>query len=300
MKWWLIFGILSSLIAGLWGLFDKLSSFQNSFVSTIILYSTATLLSFLLFVIFTKKLKFSKYGFLAGASAGIGTLFLLYSLMKNSLILIFPFVSMGAVVFFLMILIIDKPKYAGKQKVLISLGMILSFIGIFVVATGSVGFANFFKEFRLSWIYVIEGIVVLLGGASWTYLTYKSASKERVNTVTYNFWNFFGSFVVGIIAFFIFFPGSALSSITFKGIIYPVLAGLCIMWACFFAFKSFKGTTTKTKVQEAMVGILTNCELIPLFFFSYFILHEWVIEGFIGSLMVIVGLVVLNLAESVK
>ena len=60
-----------------------------------------------------------------------------------------------------------------------------------------------------------------------------------------------------------------LSSLTVLGYLYPFLAGICITFGCFLVFTAFQKTTTKTKLQEAIVAILANGELIPLLFLSY-------------------------------
>ncbi|MCX6742111.1 MAG: hypothetical protein NTX24_02970 [Candidatus Pacearchaeota archaeon] len=296
---WLWFGIIGVLISGLWGLFDKLSGFQNPFASNLILYSTAILSGFLLFVLFSKKLRFSKYSLLAGLFAGVGNFFLIYSLVKNYLILVLPFVSMASVAFFLMILFIEKPKYNRGQKILISIGIILNFIGMFLVAIGSVGISEFIKQFTFNWTYLLQVVMVLLGFTFWTFFTYKSASKEKIDAVTYNFWNVAASFFVAIIVTLIFSPSmfSGVFSLSFKGYLYPAIAGLAVVGGCFFTYKAYKATTNKTKLQEAIIAILSNGELIPLLFLSYFILHEWVWEGFIGTIIVLIGLCVLHFAE---
>lgn len=295
---WLIFAILSALFAGLWGFLDKLSAFQNPFTSNFIFYLAVILFSFFLMIIFSKKIKFSKYGLLAGLVVGIANIFLIYSLVKNSLILIFPFIPMGAVVFFLILLFTEKPQYNVKQKIVLSIGMISAFIGIFIVSTGSMGISTFFNEFKFNWFYLLSGFIIMLGAALWTFFTYKSASTENVNVATYLFWNFCTGFVFAFVSFLMFnTQPSNIFSLSLKGYIYPALAGLFNLIGCFFAYRSFKQTNTTSKLQEIITGIIVNCELIPVFFFSYFILHERVFEGFIGSFIVLVGLLVLNYAE---
>ncbi len=82
---WVIFGILAAVAFAFLDLFEKLSSFQNPFYSTILIFAVATIL-FVPLAIKSKKEKINIYWFLfSGIFSGIGTLFLLYALMENFL-----------------------------------------------------------------------------------------------------------------------------------------------------------------------------------------------------------------------
>ncbi len=298
---WLIYGIFAAILFGLWGLFDKLSSSLNPFASNFILYSTAVLVSFIIFI-GAKKFKFSKYSILAGIFAGIGNFFVLYALLKNMLILVLPFVSMAGAIFFVIVYFTEKPKYTTKQKVLAVGGLVLSIVGIFVIATGSTGFSNFFEQLTIDTSYIIPAIFIMVGFSLWTYFTYKSVAKEKIEAVTYNFWNNLSSFVLAILAVILlrYSTFSELGSLPLISYVYPALAGLCVAGGTFLTYCAFKTTTTKTKLQEVMVAILANGELIPLLFLSYFVLGEWVTEGFIGVIIVLVGLFTIHYAEITK
>lgn len=298
---WLVYSILAAALFGLWGLFDKLSSSLNPFVSNFIVYSAAALVSFIVFLS-AREFKFSKYSTLAGIFAGIGNFFVLYALLKNMLILVLPFVSIAGAVFFIIVYFTEKPKYTQKQKVLAVAGLILSVAGIFVIATGSSGFFDFLKQLTIDTSYIIPAICITAGFSLWTYFTYKSVAKDKINATTYNFWNNISSFILATLAVILFKYSafSELGSLPLTGYIYPVLAGLCIAGGTFLTYSAFKTTTTKTKLQEVMVAILANGELIPLLFLSYFVLGEWVTEGFAGAIIVLVGLFVIHYAEVSK
>src|SRR3989344_610526 len=198
MKRWLWYGIAAAVFCGFWGLFDKLSAFQDIFASNFILYSAAFAVA-ILFVLFAGRIKFSKYSLLSGIFAGIGNFFVLYALVKN-------FVILSAAAFFLIVYFTEKPRYTRKQKIFASLGLFLSFLGIFVVASGSVGFFNFIRQLTLDSNYITPAIVFMFGFSLWTYFTYKSVAKESVSPATYSFWTIFGSFVAAIITILIFSP----------------------------------------------------------------------------------------------
>jgi len=232
----------------------------------------------------------------------MGNFFILYSLLKNKLILVFPFVSLAGAVSFLIIWIFEKPKYNQKQKIFAVIGLILCFLGILLVATGSEGLLNFVKELAISPLYLLFSLFVLIGFTLWIFLTYKSVSKEDISSENSTFLSVLGSFVVAVLSVLI-LNYSSITSFQFFNIrsyIYPILAGICVAFGILLTFSAFKGTTTKSKLQEAIVAILANAELIPLLFLSYFILHEWVWEGFVGTIIVLAGLFSLHFAEMIK
>ena len=298
---WLWYGIAAAVFFGFWGLFDKLSAFQDIFASNFILYSAAFAVA-ILFVLFAGRIKFSKYSLLSGIFAGIGNFFVLYALVKNFVILVFPFVSLSAAAFFLIVYFTEKPRYTNKQKIFASFGLFLSFLGIFVVASGSVGFFNFIRQLTLDSNYIAPAVIFMFAFSLWTYFTYKSVAKERVNSATYSFWTILGSFIAAIITILVFSPGvfGQLGSLTKLGYIYPALGGIFVAFGAYCTYSAFKTTTTKTKLQEAIVAILANAELVPLAVLSYFVLGEKVVEGFVGTIILLLGLFLIHYAEVSK
>jgi hypothetical protein len=296
---WLIYGIFAAILFGFWGLFDKLSASLNPFTSNIIIYLTAFILACFM-IMKTKKIQFSKYSFLAGLFAGIGNFFVLYALLKNLLILVLPFVSVSAAIFFLIVYFTEKPKYSGKQKIFAYSGLLLSIVGIIFIATASNGLFNFVKDLTLESSYIIPALFIMVGFSLWTYFTYKSVSKEKINARIYNFWNLLASFLTALIAIIILNLNSLKEIFSISFNIYPMLAGICIAGGTLLTYAAFKTTTTKTRLQETMVAILANGELIPLLLLSYFVLGEWIPQGFIGVIIALIGLILVHLAEISK
>ena len=297
---WLIYGIIAAILFGFWGLFDKLSSSINPFTSNLLLYISAVIV-IIITLMFTRKLKFSKYSVLAGIFSGIGDLTLFYALLTNKLVLAMPFVSFSGATFFILLYLTEKPKYTRKQKIIAFSGLILTIIGMILISTGQIGVFNFFKQFTLDATLLIPGLIILVCFTFWTYFMYKSVSKEKINAVSYSFWLNLTALTVAILAI-LFFNISSLSDLTHfsKDYIFPILSGICIAIGTMLIYSSFKTTTTKTKIQEAIVGILANGELIPLLFLSYFVLGEWVPEGFIGVILVLIGLITIHYTETEK
>ena len=297
---WLIYGILSAILFGLWGLFDKLSAFQNPVISNVMVYLAALLFSFTVVIIANRRIRFSGYGLVAGIFGGTTNFLLLNALLNNYLILVMPFVSAASVVFFLIIYLTERPKYSARQKALAATGMMLCVSGLFLVSVGSVGISDFMKEFSLDSVYVLVSIAIMFSVSLWTYFTYKSVQRDRTDAFTYNFWNILSSFTLSVILLMIIDPGifPGMLSLDRLGYIYPSLSGIAVAAGSIFTFMAFGGTTTKTKLQEIMVAIIANGDVIPLLFFSYFILGEWVTEGFIGVIIVLAGLFTIHYAEA--
>ena len=296
---WLIYGAFSSVLFALWGLFAKLSSFQNPIISNFILASGAFLTAVAVLLATNRRLIFSKFAIIAGFFGGIQSIIILLLLLKNQLILVLPFTSIAGVIFFLIVYFTERPSYNIKQKILAGTGMFFSLVGLFLIATGSVGFVNFFMQISVDATYIFFGILIGVTAAISTYFGYRSTKFEKIDAATYVFWNLVASLVPAIIALLVFNPSAILQlfSLSSAGYYYPTLGGICVSFGIFFMYKAFRKTTTKTKLQEAIIGILSNGELIALPFLSYFILGESVVQGYIGVAVVLIGLSLINYSE---
>ena len=293
---WLITAILATLFFGFYGLFDKLSTFQEPVVSNFIIYFTTVIIGLALLVIRRKKINFSKEAYFSGIFAGVSGLILIYSLVSNFVIIIFPFVSFASVVFFFLILVLEKPKLSSLQKLLVAIGIMISTIGAFISSTSTIGgFFSFLNNFKINLNFLFIGLVISIGFGIWSYFSFVVIKKKNVEILNANFWILLGSFTTAIVA--LFFIDVSNSLILDSRIIFPIMAGLSIIGGSILTLKAYKITTGKSKIQETIIAILTNAEIIPLIFLSYFILREFTVEGFIGAFTVFIGLSILNYAE---
>jgi len=130
----------------------------------------------------------------------------------------------------------------------------------------------------------------------WTCFTYKSATKENISVTAYLFWNYSAGFVFAFIAFLIFNPHpSNIFSLSMKAILSTALAGMFNLIGCLLLI-NLLNDKYNIQVQETIIGIIVNCELIP--YFSFLILScTNGLEGFIGSIIVLIGILMLNFAE---
>jgi len=298
---WLIFGIFSTLMFGFWTFFAKLSSFEGPFISNFLIYLSSLIITVFILLIKRKKIKFSRYAVFAGLIAGLQGTMLLYSFSKNQLILVLPFISFASVVFFLLIYFKEKPKYKIIQKILVIAGLFLSTVGILVVATGTVGFFTFIHQLSLDITYLSLGLAIMIATSAITYFAYR-ASQTEITGNDYAFWNLSASLFFATVIMIFASPTSFSQILSFNllGYLYPAVSGICVTFGILFYFAAFQSTTSKSKIQETVVGILLNSELIPVTFLSYFILGERVTEGFIGSMILLIGLIILNYSDVLK
>lgn len=297
---WLITAILATISFGFFGLFDKLSTFQDPVMSNFIIYFITVVVGLVLVLIKRKKIIFSKEAYLSGLFAGIAGLAILYALVSNFVIIVFPFVSFSSVIFFFIIMLSEKPKLSINQKMLVAIGIIISIIGLIVASTSTIGgFYSFINNFRIDPNFFLLGLLISVGCGLWSFFSFVAVKKKNVEVLNTNFWVLAGCFTTALIAFVI--TGVSISSIIFNfedfRNIFPVFSGLSIVSGSVFALKAYKITSGKSKIQETVVAILTNAEIIPLIFLSYFILNEFTIEGFVGAFIVFIGLSILNYAE---
>ncbi len=299
---WFAKAVLATIFLGFFGLFDKLSTFQDPVISNLIIYFTCTVIFLIFILISRKKLVFSKEAFLSGIFAGVAGLTLLYSLVSNFVLAVFPFVSFASVVFFFIVLFFEKPKLSNYQKLFVATGIIISILGLLIASTATTGgISSFFNILTLNPKLFILGSLISVGYGLWSFFSYVAIKKRNAENLNVNFWIVTGSTVIAIIAFVIIGVSSPIIfNLNDLRNIFPVFAALSIVGGVILALSAYKAASGKSKIQETIVAILTNAEIIPLIFLSYFILNEFTFEGIVGSFIVFIGLSILNYAERLR
>ncbi|MGD0422064.1 MAG: hypothetical protein ABSA92_01260 [Candidatus Bathyarchaeia archaeon] len=295
---WLLVGCLATLSFGSYGLFSKLSAFEHPTVSNLVIYATATICGIVLLVVTGSGVIFSKESFLSGISSNIAALTMLYSLVSNQVLVVFSFVSFASVVFFLIVLGFEKPTLSGRQKWLACVGILVSVLGLFIASTSTVGGINYvLKSATFNPDFLVIAPLMPLGFGLWSYFSFVAIKKKgaKVPTVFFNY--SFGSILVATTSYLVFAQGFPLPRFSELRDIFPVVAGFFVAVGVIFALQSFRMTSGESRIEETVVAILANAEIIPLMFLSYFILGEFTIEGFLGALMVFLGLSILNSAR---
>ncbi|MFH0711323.1 MAG: hypothetical protein V1944_01980, partial [Candidatus Aenigmatarchaeota archaeon] len=176
---WLTTAILAPIFFSLFGFFDKLSTFQSPILSVFIIYLLATVISFLLVVLKKKKIFFQKEAFLSGIFPGIAAILLLYALMSNFLIVVFPFVSFASVIFFLIILFKQRPKLSTYQKLLVGIGILMATGGLIISSASTTGgISSFMRNFASNPYFLFVGFLISVLYGLWSYYTHQAMKKK--------------------------------------------------------------------------------------------------------------------------
>jgi len=242
---------------------------------------------------------FSKNGFLSGATSNIASITMLYTLVSNQVLVVFSFVSFASVVFFLIILAVDKPRFSRKQESIAVVGILVAVAGLFLASTSTVGGIKYLlNDSPINWQFLVLAPIMPIGFGSWAYFSFVAIKKKSENVLTVCLNYSLASFVVAVVAYLFFglhFPFPEFTQIRDS---YPILAGIFVLGGVTIALKSYQLTSGQSRIEETMVAILANAEVIPLTLLSYFILGEITMEGLVGALTVFIGLSILNSARS--
>ena len=296
---WLFTGVLATVFFGFYGLFGKLSIFQNPVISNLMVYVTAVSCGIILILATRKRVLFSLEAFFSGISSGIAALTVLSLLLSNLIVVVFSFVSFSSAIFFGIMLVFEKPKLSVKQKSFTVIGILVSTFGLFLASTSMGGGSIISMSYAFNPYSLLLGSVIPIGFGLWAYLSFVTIEKRNVE-VPIAFLNYsFGSLVVAVISYSIFgmiFPLPVFNFSEFRDF-FPFLAGLSLVGGDILTLKSYAMTSGDSRIQETIIAILSNSEIIPLMCLSYFILKEFAVEGFVGALVVFVGLSILNYAQ---
>ena len=296
---WLFIGALSTVFFAFYGFFGKLSGFQHPLVSNLIVYLTAFICAIIIVLATKRGVAFSKYGFLSGATSNIASMMMLYTLVSNQVLVVFSFVSFASVVFFLIILVVDKPRFSGRQESTAVVGILVAVVGLFLASTSTVGgIKHLLNGSAINWQFLVLAPIMPIGFGAWAYFSFVAIKKEDENVPTVCLNYSLASFVVAAVGYLLFglrFPFPDFSQIRAS---YPILAGVFVLGGVVLALRSYQLTSGQSRIEETMVAILANAEVIPLILLSYFILGEITMEGLVGAVTVFIGLSILNSARS--
>ena len=296
---WFFMGILSTLCFAFYGFFGKLSEFQHPLVTNLIIYATASICGIPLIIANRRGFRFSKSGFLSGVASNIGAIIMLYTLISNQVLVVFSFVSFASVIFFLVILAIDKPRLSPNQKLIATVGVLVAAFGLFLASTSTAGgIRHVLNNPIVSWQFLLLAPIMPLSFGCWAYFSFVAIKKnnENVSNICLNY--SLASLTVASTAYLLFRQTFPMADLFMIRNLYPILAGMFVLIGVGFTLKSYEFTSGQSRIEETMVAILANAEIIPLIFLSYFILKEITIEGFAGALTVFIGLSILNSART--
>ncbi len=296
---WLVYGILGIIGFGLFGFFNKLSTFTNSFVANLVIQVTSLATAVVVFAVLRKsKFKFSKYSFLAGVCACIGTLFLLFALEANQLIIVYPFASMAGLVFFAILHLQHKYNYTKKQLGTILVGSGLIVLGLAFAAIGASGGFSGFTGLNLKFLLFGLGVMFFWGLLS--YFWFKSRVVQKDETLSSLLSTMIGVSLTAVIGVLLFNSAQLFSLTISTQYIYPIFSGIAGAFGAYFILLAYGSITPKEPVKGLILAILTNGELIPVTILALLILGEYSFEGLIGVAASLTGIVLLNYTEYLK
>lgn len=296
---WLYVGVLSTLFFAFYGLFGKLSAFQYPLVTNLVIYTTAVICGILIVFATGRVPAFSKEGFLSGITSNIGSMTMLYVLASNQVLVVFSFVSFASVIFFLLILVFEKPKLSSRQESIAIIGILVAVFGLFLASTSTAGDINhLLTNSAVDWHFLAIAPAMPIGFGFWAYFSFVAIKKKNANVPTVCLNYSLASFVVAAIAYLLFGMNFQLPVFSQLRECYPIIAGLFVVGGVALTLKSYQLTSGDSRIEETMVAILANAEIIPLIFLSYFILREITVESLLGAFTVFVGLSILNSARA--
>jgi drug/metabolite transporter (DMT)-like permease len=289
--------MLSTLFFAFYGLFSKLSTLQPTVVNLII-FTASGLCGIIPALIIERKITFSKEGFLSGICSGGSVLITLFMLVSNQVLVVFSFVSFSSVVFFLIILALEKPILSRKQEFLAVIGIVVSTVGLLIASTSMVGITNLSTNSLFNPYYLIIASGIPISTGFWAYFSFVAIKKVRSTVSTVLLSYSFAALAIALLGYSLFGLSSPLPAFSQLSNFFPVMAGLSLMGGVMLTLKAYEMTSGESRIEDTIVAILANAEIVPLIFLSYFILREFTIESIVGAFTVFIGLSILNAARA--
>jgi len=295
---WLTNGIIGVIFYGFFALFNKLSSGTDNISTNFIIQATYFLSTAMLLLVLRKqKFSWSTSAFIAGLCGSTGTWIVLTALEKNHLIIVYPFAALSSIVFIACNFLFYKVTYTGRKLTWLLAGMIISCTGLFFAAVGgSGGLPTFVQTFAINTVFLAQGISVLILWGLTAFFWFKSRVMDKAEASTTLWWSALGSVLVVCIMLFI--HPSSIANIELS--LYPILSGRSILGGSYFILQAFGQTKTASSIKNVVLAILTNGEIIPVTLFALIILQEYSLEGMLGSVASIIGIILLNVADAVE
>ncbi len=228
------------------------------------------------------------YGF--AAAAGIIISMLLYLLFfaytHYDLAQIFPFLSLSALLFFFIDVVIYRRNIPRRQGLVILSGMFIMILGAFF--TGSTGFS-----FNILLLPLIVAFIVLGGAGNYLYFykikTYSIGSKELTSILIF--------FMLGLLLTISHGFGSTVSP---EGIAYSIIAGFTGTAATIFELHAIKyyeqGKISKLVAQRNFINSFTYLDTV-LVLIGSIIIGSFTYLEVLGGLGMVAGIIIISWAR---
>jgi hypothetical protein len=293
----LLWGAVASLSYGLWGFLDKLASSENIYVTNLLLYGTAFAISL---PGVRRRRGPSLVLIFSGLSGGAINVLALIAMKRQHLVLVYPFVSFGSVVFLFLAFFLLRVQIRATRPQVFWGGVATTLAGLVICGLGLSGGIRAIDWNAIDRSSIALGGLISLATGLWIFLAYYGLTRQNYSPLPATTWVFFGSFLLAVLLVAL-NPG-ALASFRFEpALLLPIVAG-CAMYLGEFATYSALNTAPEQNngLQQTLAVFLSNSELIPIILLSYLFLHERTVEGFVGSVVVLAGLLAINTVSSLK
>jgi hypothetical protein len=152
-----------------------------------------------------RGLTFSKNAFLSGITSNIAAMTMLYTLASNQVLVVFSFVSFASVIFFLIILVFEKPRLSSKQESVVVVGILVAVFGLFLASTSTAGGINYLlNNSAFNWHFLVLAPVIPISFGFWAYFSFAAIKKQKADVATVCLNYSVASFAVAAITYLIF------------------------------------------------------------------------------------------------
>jgi drug/metabolite transporter (DMT)-like permease len=292
----LVWGAIASLSYGFWGFLDKLVSAENVYVNNLLLYGTAFAIS----LAGLRRRGPSLALVLSGLSGGAINVLALVALQRQHLVLVYPFVSFGSVVFLCLAFFLQRVQVRAERPRVFWSGVGATLAGLVVCGLGLSGGIGNIDWGSMDMAAIALGGLISLATGLWIFLAYYGLTRQKYEPLPATTWVFFGSFLLAVVLASI-NPGSFASFQFTPAVLLAVLAGVAMYLGEFATYSAIRIVPEQTQgLQQTLAVFLSNSELIPIIVLSYLFLHERTVEGFVGSVIVLGGLLAINAASTIE
>lgn len=290
----MVLGALASIFFGFWGFFNKLASGQSIYITNFIIYGIAFLIALPGLIRQQGK---PVTGLLAGVSGGILNWLILFALTHHNLILIYPFVSFGTLVFIGLSFYFLGGNFSTHSTGMLTSGILLAFLGLVLCGIGISGGLVAVESAKVDIATIGLGILISLLTGFWNFFAFLTVTKKKVSPLSTTFWILSGSFLVSVVLLII-HANDLKNYAASKETLYSALSGFFLFFGSYSTFHAFRLVPGDTqRLEQTITVLLSNSEMLPILFLSILFLGERSMEGIVGAVLVLSGVVILHLSK---
>lgn len=289
----LTLGCLASASYGMWGFLEKLAAPLGPVLTNIVVYGVAFAISL---IGLRRPRRPTSAALIAGLLGGGINIVILYCLLSQRLMLVYPFVSSGTVVFLLLARLFLPGEFVTEHRLLFALGIFLSILGLIVAGIAMSPMDT--KPVTPALGGPALGAIISLLTGGWMYFAFVAVAKQQVPPLLATTWVFLGSFLAALVPLAWQRPSAAelwTSQVTGNA----ALAGVFMFIGEYCTYRAFaQAPADSQRVEQTLTVLLANSELVPIIVLSLVFLKEYSLPAILGAGLVLAGLTMLNMART--